>query len=117
MPARWLAAETVLAMAPSRSFHSASYRAMSCFMSPGAASFGAEPLAASNAALACATSTTCVSRSTTPTNAWPFRSKVPSLNGTGAPPDCAPVDWLHPATATANTSATNTGCSCHSCPP
>ena len=58
-------------------------------MSAGAVSFGAEALAASNAAFAAAMSTTCVSRSTRPTKGWPLRSNVPSLNGTGAPPDCA----------------------------
>ena len=48
-------------------------------MSAGAASFGAEALAASKAALAAAMSTICVSFSTRPTNGVPPRAKVPSL--------------------------------------
>ena len=50
-------------------------------MSPGAVSFGADALPASKAALAGAMSTTCVSRRTSPTNGWPPRSNVPTLNG------------------------------------
>ena len=63
--------------------------AMSCFMSPGAESFGADALLVSNALLAWAMSTTCASRSTRPRKACPVRSKVPTLNGSGVPPDCA----------------------------
>ena len=74
-------------------------------MSPGAASFGADALAASKAALAGPTSATWVSFKTSPTNACPPRSKVPSLNGTGGPPDCASVPVPHAAAPMANTSA------------
>src|SRR5262245_14115829 len=77
---------------------------MRSFMSPGAASFGADAFADSKAALAAARSATCVSFRTSPTNAWPPRSNVPSLNGTGAPPDWASVSALQAADARANPS-------------
>src|SRR5262245_5376369 len=77
-------------------------------MSAGAVSFGADAFADSNAAFAGAMSTTCVSFSTRPTNGWPLRSKVPTLNGTGVPPDCASVPWLQPISATAIAKLRNT---------